>query len=178
MINRTQRISLGVASAAAAFLVVTLFLPWMGFTHGGDITQSSSSFVSEGGIQRPFTDQTAFDLSGVLAGVVVLLAVAVLLLALWVWLGMGLIEQRTAGLAVAGLGVALVAAAMLVFGVQSDPLDLGGGTPDTVLLDWGALVGAKLAAVAGVVIILAGGTFLAGASGAAQLPDSASSSIA
>jgi hypothetical protein len=162
MINRKQRISLGVASAAAVLLVVTLFLPWMGFTHGGDISKSSSEFVSGGGVLRPLTDQSAFALSGLLAAMVVLGAVAVLLVSLAASFSAGLIEVWTTGMVVIALGIgALAATAIFVFGINSDPLDFAGGASGPALLDWGALIGAKLATLASAVIVIAGAAFVA-----------------
>jgi hypothetical protein len=179
MINRMQRISLWVASAAAVVLVATLFLPWMGFTHGGDISKSASGFVSGGGLTRPLTDQTAFQLSGLAAAIMILAAIAAVLIALWTGLGMGLIERRTTGLVVTAVGVVgLATTAALVFGVQSDPLDFGGGASDPVLLDWGALIGAQLATLASVVILGAGAAFLVAARDGATSPERAPASAA
>lgn len=134
----------------------------MGFTFGGDIAQSSSRAISDGGLGRPLIDQTAFDLSGPIAALVIVFAIAVILLALWAGMQMGMIENRITGFILISAGAAaLIATALLVWGVQSDPLDLGGRSPGAELLNWGALIGPKLAAVSAGVMIAAGGLVVA-----------------
>lgn len=162
MNNRTQTISLAAIGLASALQIATLFMPWMGFTAGGDISQSSIGTDSFGAVGRPFADQTAFQLSSVLTVVVALVALVAIVTALAKSVGIDLVPERTAGQIFIGAGVVgLVAAAIIVFGIESDPFgDIAGGPTGSALLNWGALSGAKLGAFSAAVIVLAGCAFL------------------
>jgi hypothetical protein len=163
MINGKQRISLGAASLSAVALVATLFMPWMGFIYGGDIDQSSANAVSSGGLPHPIADQSAFQLSAAASSVIVLAALAVVVVSAAVIFLMPWPSKETAGWTLVGAGVVgLIAVAILVFGVESNPIGIPSGWTAyaPLMFKWGALIGAKLAVLTSGIIVLAGGFFV------------------